>query len=64
MDLLTPRQAGEALDLKPASLRSLARRRPDLRAPREQWLDARTPMYLADAVEAYKNGRPAATATP
>lgn len=58
-DLLTPRQAGEILDLKPASLRSLARRRPDLRAPQDKWLDARTPMYVAAAVHAYKTNRPA-----
>lgn len=59
MELLTPRQASEALGLQPASLRSLARRRPDLRAPEDQWLDARTPMYVADAIRDYKTNRPA-----
>lgn len=63
MTTLTTAQAAKRAGITPVAFRSLAHRARvrdgvDLRAPRDAWPDARTPLYDAGRLDTYLAARP------
>lgn len=61
-DRLTAQQAAERAGVSRSGLRTIAARAllagRELRAPRGEWPDARTPLYDPEQLDAYLAGRP------